>query len=102
MVAKSPQSAELVDVLAVVLLPPVGGQVSPAVWSAAVGVGDAVGVSQLAGAGDLGWPPLSVNLPGQRGSAAVGVGRRFRDREPGRRDASVAPVLLGRSEFIQH
>jgi hypothetical protein len=37
---------EVLDACAVVAFPAVGGQVTPAVGSAAVGVGDAVGVGE--------------------------------------------------------
>ena len=45
-----PGSAEPVDALAVLPFPAIGRQVAPAVRFAAVGIGDAVGIGELAGA----------------------------------------------------
>src|SRR5262249_39741716 len=84
-------SPEPVDPLAVVPLPAVGRQVAPAVRPAAVGVGDAVGVGQLAGADDRARPAAGVGRLGERGDAPADVGRRLGDREAGCLDAGVAP-----------
>jgi hypothetical protein len=53
---------------AVVALPPIRGQVAPAVWPAAVGVGDTIGVRRLAGGCRVSviWP-----LSGAKGTCVV-------------------------------
>src|SRR3954447_19684860 len=96
------RSTELIDAVAVVSFPAVGGEVAPAVGSAAVSVRDAVGVGKLPGADDRAGPALGVVGERERGHASCDVGGRFRDPEAGTLAASVAPVRLGYAEVLQH
>src|SRR5204862_7986998 len=72
-------SPELGDAAAVVVLPPVGGEVSPAVRPAPVSVRDAVCVSELSGADDRAGPAVDVCRLGERRNASRHIGRRLGD-----------------------
>src|SRR5207248_4110837 len=74
---------ELVDAAAVLGLPSVGGVVAPAVRPASVRVGDAVGVREVAGAGDRACPSFAVRGRGECSNASGHIGRRLRDPEAG-------------------
>jgi len=52
----------------------VGVDEAPAVWSGAVGVGDVIGVGELAGCEDEACEPRRVVVGGQGGDAAAYVG----------------------------
>jgi hypothetical protein len=67
----TPWSAEPINSLAVVALPAEGRQVAPAVRPAAVGVGDTVGVGELAGAHNHAGPAVGILRCGERRAAQV-------------------------------
>jgi hypothetical protein len=56
----APESAEPVNALAVLSVPAIGRQVAAAVRLAAVGIGDTVGIGELAGADDRASPAVSI------------------------------------------
>src|SRR5579884_2913733 len=89
-----PGSSELVDSPAVLLVPPVGRDVAPAVGLAPVRVGEPVGVREPADADDRPRPPFRVVGPGERGHAPGDIRRRLGDGESRPLAAGVAPVLL--------
>src|SRR5215468_5759252 len=96
------ESAKVVDSHTVALLPAIGSEVAPAVWAAAVRVGDAVCVSQLARAYDRARPPLSVAGPGEGGYASGDISRRLGDSESRAFLQGIAPVRLADAEVLQH